>query len=169
MNFEAALDFARGKHRGQYRKQGADYIVHPIRVTELLKAKGISRMELLIAGLFHDLLEDTDTREEEIVAYGNDLVLRIVKDLTKVKDENFSMEAYIGNIRRHEDSTLVKLADRISNLEDSFGLKDRAFLNRYIGDTEDYFVDLAQGTVFEEDLDRVLAELKAYTEGISSE
>ena len=66
MDFEKAIEFIKQKHNGQKRKQGTPYYTHPVAVAELLKEKGFS-LEYQIAGLFHDLLEDTDATIEEII------------------------------------------------------------------------------------------------------
>ena len=81
---QRARAFASEKHQGQKRIGGDDYITHPIAVCELVKAQGYGE-DYQIAALFHDLLEDTDATEEEILKYGNPEILEAVKLLTKVK------------------------------------------------------------------------------------
>lgn len=166
MNFNKAVNYAREKHLGQYRKHGENYIVHPLRVVEILREKGIEDEEVLMAGLFHDLLEDTDASEEEILSYGSPRVLELVRLLSKEKA--FVMEEYIDRIYRDEDARLIKLADRLSNLEDSFRLRNLKFLERYIKDTEDNFEKMCKETVFEEELRRSLESLKEYVAELKS-
>ncbi len=168
MDYERALIYATEKHRGQYRKGGAAYITHPKRVVELLEEKGVKDEEILIAGLFHDLLEDTDAKEEEIVFYGSKQVLKIVKLLTKEK--NYNMDSYIENIQGDEDARLVKLADRIANLEDSLILgKDYLeFLESYILETKTYFIDLSEASIFQADLKNVVARVNRHIEKLKS-
>lgn len=166
MNFNKGVNYAREKHLGQYRKHGENYIVHPLRVVELLREKGIEDEEVLMAGLFHDLLEDTDASEEEILSYGSPRVLELVRLLSKEKA--FVMEEYIDRIYRDEDARLIKLADRLSNLEDSFRLRNLKFLERYIKDTEDNFEKMCKETVFEEELRRSLESLKEYVAELKS-
>jgi guanosine-3',5'-bis(diphosphate) 3'-pyrophosphohydrolase len=66
-----ALKFASQKHVQQKRKDavGTPYINHPIEVAELLsRVGGVSDVEVLIAAILHDTVEDTNTSEEEIAA-----------------------------------------------------------------------------------------------------
>ena len=72
------------KHKGQKRIGGDDYITHPIAVYEIVKSRGLGE-SYQIAALFHDLLEDTDATESEILSLSNQNVLDAVKLLTKEK------------------------------------------------------------------------------------
>jgi hypothetical protein len=76
---DQAIEFAAHKHRHQQRK-GTDipYISHPYGVGMiLLKAK--CKEEVIIAGILHDTLEDTDTTDEEILTHFGPIVLDLVK------------------------------------------------------------------------------------------
>ena len=93
--YKAALRFATEKHSGQYRKGGEPYVTHPIAVSEMLKEKGYG-IDYLIAGLFHDMLEDTSATEAEIEALGGAKVLEAVKLLTEKRLR------YVGVCCRHK-------------------------------------------------------------------
>ena len=67
MNLSGCIEYMKQKHEGQLRKQGTPYFMHPLEVSNILKTKGFDE-NYQIAGLFHDLLEDTDTTYEEILA-----------------------------------------------------------------------------------------------------
>ena len=53
---------------------------------------------------------------------------------------------------------MVKIADRIHNLSEAY-LASKLFQLKYIKETEEWFIDLAKGTVFEKELNEVLQEL----------
>ena len=78
---QRALMFATEKHQGQKRIGGDDYITHPIAVCEMLREQGFDE-NYQITALFHDLLEDTDATEEEILQLGNSEILTAVQLLT---------------------------------------------------------------------------------------
>ena len=125
MDLEKAIEFIKQKHAGQKRKQGTPYYTHPLAVANLLKEKGFS-IEYQIAGLFHDLLEDTDATLQEIIELSNEKVAEAVRLVTKT-------DGYV--------------------------------MSEYIKETKEWFIDLAKGTVFEEDLYTVLNNLiKIYEE-----
>lgn len=158
MNIEDYKEFVKEKHKGQKRKQGTEYYTHPFRVSELLKLKGFDE-RYQICGLFHDLLEDTNTTYEELVNISS----KEIADATKLvtKEKGYNMEDYISRIKNNDIAHMVKLADRIHNLDEAI-YADIAFQNKYIKETEDYYVSLAKDTVFEKDLNDVLERLKGY-------
>ena len=155
MDLEKAIEFMKQKHGNQKRKQGTPYYTHPLAVAKLLKEKGFPE-EYQLAGLFHDLIEDTDATYEEIIAFSSEEVAEAVRLVTKT--DGYVMSEYVGNIKQNEMARMVKLADRIHNLSESPNAS-RAFQAKYIRETQEWYVDLAKGTVFEEDLNRELNNL----------
>lgn len=144
------------KHKGQKRIGGKPYVTHPIEVADILEKKGFDWTYVQTA-LFHDLLEDTDATESELYALGGEKVLHAVRLLTKTKE--YKMESYIRAIAEDDVAKAVKLADRVHNLLSAVVAKD-SFKKRYIEETEKYYLDLARGTVFEEDMTIALVALK---------
>jgi (p)ppGpp synthase/HD superfamily hydrolase len=132
-----AMAFAENKHRGQFRRGGAPYITHPMAVCELLREWGYDE-DTQIAGLFHDLLEDTDATEEDILRLGGRNVLEAVKLLTKA--EGYVMAEYISAIRENPMAFSVKGADRLHNLRCAV-VADEAFRARYIEETLAWYMD----------------------------
>ena len=62
---EKAYRVARESHEGQVRKSGEPYIIHPLCVAIILADLELDK-ETIVAGLLHDVVEDTVMTEEEI-------------------------------------------------------------------------------------------------------
>ena len=119
-----ALAFAAHKHRDQRRKDAgaSPYINHPIALADVLVNEGgVSDIEVLCAALLHDTLEDTDTRQEELVNAFGSRVARVVAEVTDDKSLS-SPERKRLQIEHapklSPEAKLVKLADKICNLRD---------------------------------------------------
>ncbi|AYV82488.1 MAG: HD superfamily phosphohydrolase [Hyperionvirus sp.] len=119
----SATLFAAGKHRNQRRKdkEATPYINHPIHVASLLADSGVVDVDVLIAGLLHDTIEDTNTSGDEIKELFGVNVCNIVlecsddKSLTKIKRKQLQLE-HASDVSL--GAKLVKLADKYSNLND---------------------------------------------------
>ena len=136
---QKALAFATEKHKGQKRIGGEEYITHPIAVFEMVREKGYSE-DYQITALFHDLLEDTDATEEEILRFGNAEILTAVKLLTK--ETGYEMAEYIGAIKGNAIAFAVKAADRLHNLRCAVVADDR-FKRRYIAESVSWYLDFS--------------------------
>ena len=121
-----AYKFVEKAHAGIYRKSGEPYIHHLIEVCYILTELNCGP-STLIAGLLHDVVEDTDTTLEEIEQrFGKD-VRDIVDSLTKIQrlklshrtEEDFVAEdhrkIFLG-MARDIRVILIKLADRLHNM-----------------------------------------------------
>ncbi len=140
MDYQKALEYAKNKHKGQYRIGGEEYITHPIAVAEILKKQGYG-IEYQITGLFHDLLEDTDAKESEIEELSNMEVLNAVKLLTKQK--GYVMAEYIGGIKKNKIAFAVKAADRLHNLQSAFCTGEK-FKRKYLAETHEWYMDFSE-------------------------
>ena len=138
-SYKLALEFAKAKHKGQKRIGGDDYVTHPIAVSEIVKNQGFDEI-YQIAALFHDLLEDTDATEEEILKYGNKQILEAVNLLTKKK--GYDMAEYINAIKQNPVAFAVKAADRLHNLRCAV-VASEAFKRRYIIESLEWYTDLS--------------------------
>lgn len=150
------IEFTKIKHGDQKRSQGTPYYLHPVAVAKILERKGFP-IEYQIVGLFHDLLEDTNTTREEICLISNAEIATAVKILTKEK--GYNMKYYIEEIKKHDITLNVKLADRMHNLSEAH-LTNAKFQKKYIDETKEWYVDLSKGTKFEEDIMRELRLLE---------
>ena len=138
-SLELALWFAKAKHEGQKRIGGEDYITHPVAVCEIVRSQGFDE-SYQITALFHDLLEDTDATEEEIIKFGNQKILESVKLLTKKK--GYVMAEYINAIKQNPMAFAVKAADRLHNLQCAI-ITDEEFKRKYILETIDWYLDFS--------------------------
>lgn len=110
--YKQALEFAALKHVGHKRKNGDNYIIHPIRVSQEV----FTEKQKCIA-LLHDVLEDTETTYEELkAAFGVDIAHSV---LVLTKTENETYEEYIQRVKTNPDATAVKIADIADNLNDT--------------------------------------------------
>lgn len=90
-------------HAGQKDKAGEDYYKHPIEVARLVDG-GYS---CIMAALLHDIVEDTDTKIEDL-HYDDEIVLAV--DVLTHR-ENESREEYLRLVRENDVATAVKIAD----------------------------------------------------------
>jgi guanosine-3',5'-bis(diphosphate) 3'-pyrophosphohydrolase len=123
-HFVHALAFSAERHKNQRRKdaQITPYINHPIElVNVLVNEGGVMSWDVLCAALLHDVIEDTQTTEEELITHFGKKVTAIVKELTDdkslAKEVRKSLQIAHAPFASHE-AKLVKLADKICNLRD---------------------------------------------------
>ncbi len=120
---ELAYDFANKAHAGQLRKSGEPYITHPL-TTAYILSQIQAEPNIIIAGLLHDVPEDTEITLEEIEKnFGSDIA-NMIKGITKLGKLKYrGVKRYIENLRKlfvamAEDIRvmIIKFADRIHNL-----------------------------------------------------
>lgn len=137
---EKAIVFASLKHKGQLRKDGFPYIIHPLRVSGIVKEfKKSHRIdELLAASILHDTLEDTNTTPEELKENFGNLVASIVFALTSDEEmiKTFGKTNYLSNKLSSPNkiskwALVIKLADRLDNISDLEELGNIEFAERY--------------------------------------
>ena len=114
-----AIIFAARKHAGQVRK-GTDipYITHPMEVMQILTENRCYE-EVIIAGILHDTLEDTDTRGWEISTLFGEAVLDLVRAESEDKSKPWKerKQATIDGLADGRfNIKMICLADKLSNL-----------------------------------------------------
>jgi len=122
---EKAFKIADKCHQNQLRKSGESYIIHPLAVAIILAELELDK-EIIVAGLLHDVVEDTDMTLEEISKEFNDEIALLVDGVTKLTQLNYSsdkIELQAENLRKmflamSKDIRvlLIKLADRLHNM-----------------------------------------------------
>ena len=117
-----ALGFAEESHQGQYRKSGDDYIVHPVEVAKILMDMKMDTYTI-VAGLLHDVVEDTLIPIADIKYNFGDTVATLVDGVTKLKALPNGTKNQAENIRKmilamaeNIRVILIKLADRLHNM-----------------------------------------------------
>jgi GTP diphosphokinase / guanosine-3',5'-bis(diphosphate) 3'-diphosphatase len=115
------IRFVEERHFGQKRKSyDLDFTYHLYEIMLILSNAGVTDKDILMAGLGHDLIEDTDTTQDEIRKQFGDKVTNIILDCTddrttKKKDRKLHQIKIASQL--DINSRLVKLADKISNLQ----------------------------------------------------
>ncbi|MDO4318414.1 MAG: bifunctional (p)ppGpp synthetase/guanosine-3',5'-bis(diphosphate) 3'-pyrophosphohydrolase [Lachnospiraceae bacterium] len=124
-NVRKAYELAKQAHGEQKRKSGEPYINHPLSVAIILAELEMDK-ETIIAGLLHDVVEDTPITEEELTEMFGSEVTLLVDGVTKLTKLNYSqdkVEIQAENLRKMflamaKDIRVVviKLADRLHNM-----------------------------------------------------
>ena len=121
---EKAYYFAYNAHKGQKRKSGEDYILHPISVAKILLSFGMD-CQSVIAALLHDVVEDTPVTSDEVKRLFGPAVAFLVEGVTKLGKVPLQSreEQQAENLRKlllamSEDIRviIIKLADRLHNM-----------------------------------------------------
>ncbi|HZS09086.1 MAG TPA: HD domain-containing protein [Blastocatellia bacterium] len=119
-----AVRFSADKHRNQRRKGSEDlpYVNHPIEVAETLWRVGRVRdINVIVAAILHDTIEDTDTTPEEIEAAFGSEVLSLVREVSDDKSLPKQVRKQLQIDHAAEKSPgakQIKLADKLSNIRD---------------------------------------------------
>jgi GTP pyrophosphokinase len=145
-----AYVFSAREHKGQVRRSGEPYLIHPLEVADILADMRLD-VVAIAAGLLHDIVEDTPTSIEKIRELFGEQVAHVVEGVTKLSGLQFSSSeerqaesfrkmllAMVDDIR----VILVKLADRLHNMRTLHYLPEEARL-RVAQETRDVYAPIA--------------------------
>ncbi len=119
-----AYDLAEKMHEGQFRSSGEPYFIHPVAVANILADLNMDD-ETIVAGLLHDVLEDTEVTEEELTEIFGEEITLLVEGVTKLnkiyyksKQENQAenLRKMVLAMSKDIRVIIVKLADRLHNM-----------------------------------------------------
>jgi len=141
---QVSLVFAREKHKGQNRKEGTPYIIHPLTMACEALAMGINEDNIIATVLLHDVCEDCGISINELPV--NETVKRGVEFITfTVKEGESKDEAvsrYYSNMIFSREATITKLLDRCHNVSSMANAFSKDKLREYIQETRQYVLPL---------------------------
>lgn len=126
-----AYQVAKEAHKNQLRKSGEPYIIHPLNVAIILAQLELDK-ETIVAGILHDVVEDTVMTEEDLTReFGEDVAL-LVDGVTKLEKIPLSQEGEQSDVKLEMQAEnlrkmflamakdirviMIKLADRLHNM-----------------------------------------------------
>lgn len=142
-----AFAFAEEKHKDHVRADGTPFIIHPVRIANILLSEWAERdASMIAAALLHDVIEDTHATTREVKDAFGDVVTKLVDGMTMWKGSE-THEVYLQRITRGTDALRrIKCADALDNLrswhECPASIADR--FPRWWRQTKDYLIPIAE-------------------------
>jgi GTP pyrophosphokinase len=139
-----ALTFAREKHKGQFRKSGDPYLIHPLTMTCHAISLGIRDDAILASLLFHDVVEDCSITADQLPV--DKEVQQIVSYLTFIPNKDVDKEVqkflHYERMQQCEKACICKLFDRCHNVSSMSGTFTREKIDEYINETYTHVLPL---------------------------
>ena len=135
-----AFSFADMAHKGQCRKSGEPFIVHPVEVALILADLRMD-VETLCAALIHDTVEDSDVTLAEVEETFNERIAHLVDGVTKISrieveslsdEQAQTIRKMFVAMSKDIRVIVIKLADRLHNMRTLAALREdrRIFKSR---------------------------------------
>jgi GTP pyrophosphokinase len=155
-SIERAYEYSKKHHEGQYRKSGEEYFIHPFSVA-LILAEYNTDPTTIIAGLLHDLIEDTIVTFEDVEEHFGEEVALLTEGVTKLGKYKFKGLDYENDKQAIQAKNyqkmllamakdirviIVKLADRLHNIR-TLGSLNPEKQERIARETMDIYAPLA--------------------------
>lgn len=136
LHIQEAYTYAENMHKGQLRKSGNEYIVHPLDVAIILSEYHTDPTTIM-AGLLHDVLEDTQATYEDVTKHFGEEVAALIEGVTKLgqykfKETDREKEKLAAQAKNYQKMliamakdirvVIVKLADRLNNIRTLYAL-----------------------------------------------
>ena len=111
---------AKKYHENQTRRSGEPYYTHPLEVAYMV-SEYKPKTDIIVTAILHDIVEDTEVTFGMILDNFNERIMQMVDRLTRDRPDGtkWSVKGILSNADRHndEDVTLIKLVDRLHNLQ----------------------------------------------------
>jgi len=137
------------------------YWTHLMNVHNFLVTKGEKDLEILLASLLHDILEDSDIIKEMLKQEFTERIANIVEVVTKKEGQDIKMFYKIIEIEKDLGTAKIKVADRIDNMLTNYCYSPEATSsNKNLTETKKYLTKLAKKCGYEEDLSNAMKYYK---------
>ncbi|MBU1922051.1 HD domain-containing protein [Patescibacteria group bacterium] len=142
-----AFEFAKKWHGKQMRDEDVPYIIHPVRVANILMEElNYYDPDVIISALLHDVVEDTSIKVKDIGdRYGRE-VRRLVIGLTRIKSRETKYAKFKKTAKADYRTRVLKCADVLDNIR-SWPLSTKKYkYTRWFKEVRDLYLPLAQNT-----------------------
>lgn len=142
-----AFEFAKKHHAGQKRDEGVPYIIHPVRVANvLMKERNYYDPDVIIAALLHDVVEDSSVKVGQIGKKFGSEVKRLVSGMTRIKTRESKYIKYKKTMKADYRTRIIKCADVLDNMR-SWPLSTLTYkFPRWFKEVREMYLPLARHT-----------------------
>ncbi|NIP32590.1 HD domain-containing protein [Candidatus Saccharibacteria bacterium] len=142
-----AFEFAKKYHASQKRDEGVPYIIHPVRVANILmKERDYYDPDVIIGALLHDVVEDSPVKVGQIGRKFGSEVKRLVIGMTRVKTRENKYIKFKKTMKADYRIRMIKCADVLDNVR-SWPLSTKTYkFPRWFKEVREMYLTLAKNT-----------------------